>query len=71
MKTQKKILIQLNEGYKPMRLGKTSPRDMARLIGIDKLLDRYSEERRNSRFMEGDSVEDEEMMNRLFDGEDF
>lgn len=71
MKTQKKVLIQLDEGYKPMNLGKTSPRFMAKLIGIDKLLDRYEESQRNSRFMEDDSVEDEEMMNRLFDGEDF
>lgn len=41
------------------------------MVGLDKFFDRSVERERNQRFMDADRVEDEEMMNRLYDREDF
>ena len=67
-----KILVQLNEGRTAVFKNRIrSPRDIARMVGLDKFFDRSVERERNQRFMDADQAEDEEMMNRLYDREDF
>lgn len=66
-----KVLVRLDEGVTHELNTHVTPRDVARILGIDKMLDRNQKRHRNEKFMEGDRVEDEEMMNRLKDGEDF
>lgn len=41
------------------------------MLGVDGFIERSEKADRNRRFMDVDQVEDEEMMNRLADGEDF
>ena len=66
-----KVLVRLDEGATHELNTHVTPRDVARILGIDKMLDRNQKRRRNEKFMASDRVEDEEMMNRLKDGEDF
>lgn len=66
-----KVFVRLDEGVMHELGGHVTPRDVAKILGIDKMLDRKQRRRRNERYMESDAVEDEEMMNRLEDGEDF
>jgi hypothetical protein len=48
-----------------------SPKDIARMLGIYGFINRGMKMARNRQFMDADQVENEEMMNRLGDGEDF
>ena len=67
-----KVMVQLNEGRTAEIKNRIrSPRDIARMLGVDGFIERAEKADRNRRFMDVDQVEDEEMMNRLADGEDF
>lgn len=66
-----KVLVRLDEGVTHEIGGRVTPRDVARILGIEKMLDRGDARKRNAKFMSPDDVENEEMMNRLEDGEDF
>lgn len=66
-----KVFVRLDEGVTQEIGGMVTPRDVARILGIEKMLDRQGAKNKNRRFMEEDDVENEEMMSRLRDGEDF
>jgi hypothetical protein len=67
-----KVYIQLNEGFVPMKRGRITPEDVAEILGLGRNAYRRAKRfERNKKFMDYDQAENEDMMSRLEDGEEF